>query len=667
MATSFSLIQRLLLLSLLATGLASSSHQDQFTFNGFKDANVTLEGIALIHPSSGLLQLTNTSHQRQGHVFHPSPFNFRNPSSDGGGLLSFSTSFVFAIVSQFPGASGNGLFFTISPSIGFPESLPSQYFGVFNSGNNGNSSNHVFGVEIDTLLNPEYGDIDNNHVGIDVNGLRSIQSATASYYDNQAGKNKSLSLVSGEPIQIWIDYDGAEKQINVTVCPFKKDKPNHPLLSFHQDLSSLIFDTMYVAISASTGGLSGSHYVLGWTFAVGNASQPLDPSRLPPVPRKRRSSDNHGWKIGWSIAAAAVVLTAVYVARRVTRRRENEYEELHEDWEQEYGPHRFSYKDLSIATKGFSDEELLGVGGFGSVYRGLLPKSNIQVAVKRVSHDSKQGMKEFVAEVVSIGRLRHRNLVQLLGYCRRRGELLLVYDYMENGSVDKFLFGREKPALSWPQRFRIVKGVASGLLYLHEEWEKLVLHRDIKASNVLLDGEMNGRLGDFGLARLYDHGTCPHTTHVVGTLGYLAPEITRTGKATTCTDVYSFGAFLLEVACGRRPIEWQASSSTEEMDLVDWVFLCLKKGRIGEARDRLLGGDYAAEELELVLKLGLLCSHPMPEVRPSMRQVVQFLNGDASLPELSLEGLERAMILARTWRAALSSRSVEAWVLSGGR
>ncbi|KAI9083796.1 hypothetical protein K1719_034264 [Acacia pycnantha] len=142
-------------------------------------------------------------------------------------------------------------------------------------------------------------------------------------------------------------------------------------------------------------------------------------------------------------------------------------------------------------------------------------------------------MREFIAEIVSIGRLRHRNLVSLLGYCRRNCELLLVYDFMPNGSLDKYLFNQPSVTLNWMQRFRIIKGVASGLCYLHEEWEQVVVHRDIKASNVLLDSELNGRLGDFGLARLYDHGTDPATTHVVGTLGYLAPEYTTTGRATT--------------------------------------------------------------------------------------------------------------------------------------
>ncbi|MBA0830348.1 hypothetical protein Goarm_014887 [Gossypium armourianum] len=242
-------------------------------------------------------------------------------------------------------------------------------------------------------------------------------------------------------------------------------------------------------------------------------------------------------------------------------------------------------------------------------------------------------MREFVAEIVSIGRLRHRNLVQLLGYCRRKGELLLVYDYMPNGSLDKYLHDQPKVTLNWRQRFRVIKGVASGLLYLHGEWEQVVVHRDAKASNVLLDGELNGRLGDFGLARLYDHGTDPQTTHVVGTLGYMAPEHTRTGKATPSTDVFAFGAFLLEVACGRRPIE--AKSPTEDVILVDWVYSCWSNGDIMEAKDPNLGSGYEAEEVELVLKLGLLCSHSEPEARPTMRQVLQFLEGDVPFPEMS--------------------------------
>jgi serine/threonine protein kinase len=247
-------------------------------------------------------------------------------------------------------------------------------------------------------------------------------------------------------------------------------------------------------------------------------------------------------------------------------------------------------------------------------------------------------VKEFVAEVASMGRLRHRNLVPLLGYCRRKGELLLVYKHMPNGSLDKFLYDQGKTlTLGWDQRFGIIKDIAAGLLYLHEEWEQVIVHRDIKPSNVLLDDEMKGRLGDFGLARLYDHGINSYTTRVVGTTGYLAPELMSLGKASPATDVFAFGAFLLEVACRRRPIE--QSVEGENFALVDYVLKHWLNGSLMEAVDSELQCSCDAEEVCLTLKLGLLCSHPLPSERPSMRQVVQYLDGGTAFPELVLTNL----------------------------
>jgi len=324
----------------------------------------------------------------------------------------------------------------------------------------------------------------------------------------------------------------------------------------------------------------------------------------------------------------AIGTIAVILVRRHLR-----YKEVHEDWEVEYGPHRFAYKDLYRATKGFSSKNLIGIGGFGRVYKGVLPTSKSKVAVKRVSYSSKQGIKQFVAEVVSMGHLQHNNVVKLFGYCRRKGELLLVYDYMENGSLDKYLCGEEgRTTLDWGQRFKIIKGIASGLLYLHEEWDKVVIHRDVKPNNVLLDKEMNGRLGDFGLARLYDHGTDPQTTHVVGTIGYLAPELVHRGKATTLTDVFSFGIFILEVTCGRKAMT--EDTQNRQVMLVDWVIQNWNKDSLLDAVDTKLQGNYDIDEVFLALKLGLLCSHPFPDARPNMRQVLQYLEGDVPLPEL---------------------------------
>jgi hypothetical protein len=482
----------LILLYVSNIPLAFAQDESQFIYNGFKQAKLDLDGIAVIH-SNGLLQLTNISYQQPGRAFYQFPIKFNTTSSTLTSSLSFSTNFVFAMVPQVQNLGGHGIAFTISPTRDFTHATANQYMGLFNSSNNGHPANHILAIELDTAGNPEFGDIDKNHVGIDVNGLVSVESAPATYFTDKEGKNISLELTSGNPMHLWIDYNEAEKLLNVTLAPTRIPKPNRPLLSRHIDLSTILLESMYIGFSSATGTLASYHYILGWSFNKSGPSQSLEISRLPPLPRQGKRA-KPGPVIITSLIAVALVLITVTGAASILRRKK--YEEIREDWEEEYGPHRFSYKSLHKATKGFKDTELLGEGGFGKVYRGILASSNVQIAVKRVAHDSKQGMKEFVAEIVSMGRLRHRNLVQLLGYCRRRGELLLVYDYMPNGSLDKFLYSNENPNLNWFQRFRIIRGVAAGLLYLHEEWEQVVLHRDVKASNVLLDVELNGRYYD---------------------------------------------------------------------------------------------------------------------------------------------------------------------------
>ncbi|KDP35671.1 hypothetical protein JCGZ_09109 [Jatropha curcas] len=662
------------LISLLVT--LANSHDFSVTYNGFRSTDLNLDGIAAITPS-GLLRLTNNTKQEKGHAFYPNPIEFKN--SPNGSAFSFSTTFVFAIVSEFPTLSGHGIAFVISPTRGRPGSLQSQYLGLFNESNDGNDTNHVLAVELDTITSNEFGDINDNHVGIDINGLRSKLAAPAGYYANSGGKFTNLTLISGQPMEIWVDYDGLDKKINVTLAPINLVKPNSPLLSLHYDLSPVLQDSMFVGFSSSTGSVLTSHYVLGWSYKMNGQAQALNLSQLPKLPRIGPKKRSKFLTIGVPIIALSLVLIAILGVVYFIRRKKK-FAEVLEDWELDYGPHRFKYKDLYISTKGFREKELLGSGGFGRVYRGVLPSSKIEIAVKKVSHQTRQGMKVFVAEIVSIGRLRHRNLVSLLGYCRRKDELLLVYDYMPNGSLDRYIYNQPKVTLSWSQRFRVIKGVAAGLFYLHEEWEQVVIHRDVKASNVLLDGELNGRLGDFGLARLYDHGTDPQTTHVVGTLGYLAPEHTRTGKATTKTDVFAFGAFMLEVCCGKRPIE--RMEDEEDIILLDWVFSYWVRGEIIDARDTNLGAEYVEEEVELVLKLGLLCSHVDPEVRPSMRQVVRFLEREIPVPELSSvgvsacglsfryrEGFDDFVISCPTSmdKAFSRSSSVAESLLSGGR
>ncbi|KAL0847966.1 hypothetical protein Bca101_021213 [Brassica carinata] len=657
---------KLILFFLLCQTLRPSSSQI-LTYNGFNPpTDISLQGLATVTPN-GLLKLTNTTVQKTGHAFYTKPIRFKDSSSPNATVSSFSTTFVFAIYSQIPTLSGHGIAFVVAPSPGLPSALPSQYIGLFNGSNNGNDTNHVFAVEFDTIQSNEFGDPNDNHVGIDINGLRSVKSSPAGYWDEK-DTFQNLNLISRKLMQVWFNYDNVSNRIDVTMSPYGSDKPSKPLITHVQDLSSVLLQDMYVGFASATGSVISEHFIAGWSFRLNGEAPSLTSSNLPKLPRfePRRISDF--FKIGMPLISLFLIFSVISLAFYVARRRKKFEEEL-DDWETEFGKNRFRFKELYRATKGFKEKDLLGSGGFGRVYRGILPTTKLEVAVKRVSHDSKQGMKEFVAEIVSIGRMSHRNLVPLLGYCRRRGELLLVYDYMPNGSLDKYLYNNPETTLDWKQRSKIVKGVASGLFYLHEEWEQVVIHRDVKASNVLLDADFNGRLGDFGLARLYDHGSDPQTTHVVGTLGYLAPEHSRTGRATTATDVYAFGAFLLEVVSGRRPIELH-SESDDTFLLVEWVFGLWLRGNIMEAKDPNLGCDgYDLEEVEMVLKLGLLCSQSDPRARPSMRLVLQYLRGDMTLPELTpleLSGLAMSYS-SSVFRGFSGVSSIADSLLSGGR
>ncbi|CAL4936795.1 unnamed protein product [Urochloa decumbens] len=618
------------LLLLARAGAAVAATEFVFTA-GFARENLTASGAAMV-TASGLLELTNQTREVFGHGFYPAPLRFKpDNASTGGAAVSFSTNFVFAIVPRYPEAHGHGIAFALAPSPTVAGAMVGKNLGLFNtSDSTGQGRSEVVAVELDTAMDEEFSDINDNHVGIDVNSLKSMNSTPAAYIDNATGRLVSLNLVSGNLQQVWIEYDGASMLLEVTVSPVGTPRPAVPLVSYTVNLSSAVADETYVGFSGANGAASSSHYVLGWSFRLGGGRAPdLDLSKLPALPSSRSKKTMPLLQVVTLVLAAVLVLVLASGAVAVLVKRRRQFAEEEEDWEIEYGPHRIRYRDLHMATRGFRD--VIGAGGFGTVYHGVLPRTGAEVAVKKVSHESRQGLREFVSEIASMSRLRHRNLVQLLGYCRRRGELILVYDYMVNGSLDKHLFyDGDKPALSWERRAKIVRDVAAGLLYLHEGWEQVVVHRDIKSANVLLDADMNGKLSDFGLARLYDHGSNPQTTHVIGTLGYLAPEMSKTGRATTATDVFAFGAFLLEVACGRRPME--RYDDLDSPGLVDLVLDRWKAGRIMDAKDTRIGKCDEAD-VELVLKLGLLCSHPDPRSRPSMRQVVQILEGAMAVPE----------------------------------
>ncbi|CAI9782362.1 unnamed protein product [Fraxinus pennsylvanica] len=613
-------------LLLLFCSLFLKSQSIDFVYNGFSRSNLVLDGYAKIKDKA--LKLTDTSQNAIGHAFYPKQIPmFKNSSPSAS---SFSTQFVFQIVPSDANRGGYGFAFILSPSTQLSGAEGGQYLGVVNPSNDGNSSNHLFIVEFDTVSGyKEKSDRYGNHIGINTNGMESKISESASYYKGSTQKKEEVYLEEKDPIQAWIEYDGGAKQVNVTVAPLSISKPIKPLISLSIDLSPVMKDYMYAGFSAATGKKASSHYIHGWSFKLNGIADPLNVSQFSAIPAEKSTSSQNKLKILISTFSVVLFILLLALIINFLYRKVVKFEVL-EDWELDC-PHRFRYKDLHVATKGFKEGEIIGVGGFGTVYKGVLRANGDEVAVKKItSNDTLKGKREFAAEIESLGKLRHKNLVNLRGWCKNKINLLLVYDYVPNGSLHSLLYSSKNGnVLSWEQRFNIIKGVASGLLYLHEEWEKVVIHRDVKSSNVLIDHDMNARLGDFGLARLYDHGQNSHTTNVVGTIGYIAPELTRTGKASKSTDVFAFGILLLEVACGRLPVTYEPD---QNVILVDRILDCLRTGNIFDAVDPKLNSTYAVEEMELVLGLGLLCSHRLPEPRPTMRQVIRYLNKDEILP-----------------------------------
>ncbi|MCL7031953.1 hypothetical protein MKW94_000146 [Papaver nudicaule] len=628
---------------LLIQRFAYSEHTEKsLYYNGFKDHFLTTDGAAQVDLDTGVLRLTDLNKDsEQGHAFFSLPFPFKSN-------FSFSATFVFAVVSENgPNKlSGQGMAFVIAPQRLLPGSAPHEFLGLFNATSNGNSTNHVFAVELDGSYNLAFDEVKGPHLGIDINGLNSVNSTAPAYFTAD-GEKKPLNLTSTEPMQVWVDYDGIGKQIRVTLAPIDVSKPNVPLLLWTQDLSTIFLDTMFIGFAASTQGLRTYHYVLGWSFKIDDTARALNLSSLPEVPplvpttpppppsSPPKTSKNKGSLviIVSAVVGSIIILLLLVIIGLCYLRKSNKTNtpERPASPPPVAGLRKFKYGDLEEATNMFKEE--IGEGAFGTVYRGVLPNTEIQVAVKKVSRDAKYGSKQFMAEIDSLSKLRHRNLVHLYGYCEHEGQLLLVYDFMPNGSLDKFLYPKRNPlycTLNWSQRFQIIKDVAAGLCYLHKGWEQVVIHRDIKSSNVLLDGQMNARLGDFGLAKLYDHGAdSAPTSRVVGTLGYIAPEM-HYGMPSTQTDVYAFGAFLLEVACGRRP----NLVAERGLHLVDWVLSSAKENAILSTVDKKLGGEYAEEEMLLVLKLGLLCCRFDPTARPTIQKIVQYLSGDAAEADL---------------------------------
>ncbi|KAI7730605.1 hypothetical protein M8C21_003998 [Ambrosia artemisiifolia] len=452
------------------------------------------------------------------------------------------------------------------------------------------------------------------------------------------------NITHGKECKALINYCSDSKSLSVSFTSFIDNLAIWETgLNYTIDLRDVLPEWVIFGFSASTGDGYEKNSVSSWTFNSTDFkvedNNGLAPSMSPnPVKGKNDTSRNVKLIVGTLVLVVTLLVVLAYFLWRRKKNISDNMEEvglaLKINNELEIGadvPRRFSYYELAKSTADFAETEKLGEGGFGGVYKGFLKDLGTYVAVKRVSKTSNQGIKEYTSEIRIISRLRHRNLVQLTGWCHDKGELLIAYEFMENGSLDLHLF-KGKSLLTWNTRYKIAIGLASALLYLHEEWEQCVLHRDIKSSNVMLDSNFNAKLGDFGLAKLVDHEKGSVTTMLAGTLGYMAPECVITGSATKESDVYSFGVVALEIACGRKPIDYDAQG--KRMWLLEWVWELYGAGTLFKAADPSLGSYFEEGEIERLMIVGLWCVHPNSELRPSMRQAIKVLKSEASLPLL---------------------------------
>ncbi|XP_059296343.1 L-type lectin-domain containing receptor kinase VIII.1-like [Lycium ferocissimum] len=635
-----------------------------FANTEFDFGTLTLSSLKLLgdaHLGNNTVMLTRdlaVPNSGAGKVLYSKPIRFRQPGIDF--PASFSTFFSFSVSNLNPSSIGGGLAFVLTPG----DELVGDaggYMGILDAKG---TQIGTIAVEFDTLMDVEFKDINGNHVGLDLNSMVSTQVGDL--------ESIGVDLKSGDLVNSWIEYSGSNGEMNVFVS-YSNLKPKEPFLSVSINIAEYVNDFMFVGFSGSTQGSTEIHNIEWWSFSSSFDASPKSLAAAPPPPtaslmnptansakspppsmgpsvsnsstnvfQDKSSGKCHnnfckqgpGAVVGvvtagaFFLAFATLVLIWLY-SKKFKRVKNSEV--LASDVIKM--PKEFSYKELKLATKGFNSTRIIGHGAFGTVYKGILSDTGGIIAVKRCSHNG-QGKAEFLSELSIIGTLRHRNLVRLQGWCHEKGEILLVYDLMPNGSLDKALF-ESRMVLPWSHRRKILQGVASALAYLHQECENQVIHRDIKSSNIMLDEGFNARLGDFGLARQVEHDKSPDATVAAGTMGYLAPEYLLTGRATEKTDVFSYGAVVLEVASGRRPIERETTRIEKvgvNSNLVEWVWGLHREGNLLNAADSRLCGEFSEQEMRRVLMVGLTCSHPDPMARPTMRTVVQMLEGEAEIP-----------------------------------
>ncbi|XP_010452614.1 PREDICTED: probable L-type lectin-domain containing receptor kinase S.5 [Camelina sativa] len=534
-----------------------------------------------------------------------------------GKIATFNTTFVINISNQTdPG--GEGLAFVLTSEKTAPHDSSGMWLGLVNEKTNMTRTSRIVAVEFDTRKSHP-GDLDGNHIGLNLNSIDSVVQESLS--------SRGIMISSKDDLIAHVRYDGKNISVHVSRNLDVYEQRNL-VFSRAIDLSAYLPKRVYVGFTASTSNFTELNCVKSWRFE----GLEIDGDR----------------KLLWlwiTIPSVCVLVIGAFLGGLYLRSR-SKAGETNPDIEAELdncaaNPQKFKLRELKRATGNFGVENKLGQGGFGMVFKGKWQGRDI--AVKRVSEKSHQGKQEFISEITTIGNLNHRNLVKLLGWCYERKEYLLVYEFMPNGSLDRYLFlgDTSRSNLTWETRKNIITGLSQALEYLHNGCEKRILHRDIKASNVMLDSDFNAKLGDFGLARMIQQSEMTHhsTKEIAGTPGYMAPETFLNGRATVETDVYAFGVLMLEVVSGKKPsyVLVKENQTNYNNSIVNWLWELYRNGTIRDAADPGMESLFDEEEMKSVLLLGLACCHPNPNQRPSMKTVLKVLTGETSPPDVPTE------------------------------
>lgn len=603
--------------------------------------DVKLLGSAKFSNQKGSLQIPNESQDtdirhQAGRGIYSFPIRLLDPRTKA--PASFETTFSFQLNNFTTNSSeqgGSGLTFIIVPDE-FTVGRPGPWLAMLNDACENDYK--AVAVEFDTRKNPEFGDPNDNHVGINLGTIVSAKVVNVS--------DVGVSLKDGFVHRAWINYDGPQRRMEIRLgLANQEDYPSKPIFSESLDLSPYLNEYMFVGFSASTGNHTQIHNILSWSFTSTSQAFLHYPSsetcqgkillentteiETTTTTTKKSSSKNETPQsfliFVAAVALALVVLLGFYF---ISRHRRNaaksntsvEAERIDQRPRPPNKPRRFAFSELSSSTRSYSEIELLGSDSRGVYYRGKLPNGS-QVAVKRFSpqflntHGSDR--RRLLKEIKAIIHVRHPNLLLVRGWCQDNNEVMVVYDFVPNGSLDKWLFGAG--VLPWTRRFKVIKDVADGLTFLHHT--KQLAHKNLKCSSVFLDVSFRAVLGDFGFV-------------LMGAESKMFESVVCVGA-----DVFEFGVLVLEVIAGRPRIEkneeGEEEGKAEERNLLDFAWNLHETNEKVRLVDRRMGSLINLEQAIRVLEIGLLCTLNENKGRPSMEQVVEFLgNMEKPIPEL---------------------------------